>query len=95
MRFFCALSAGRERSLKAGDGPVWALAQRAVSPLGQTALLFAPSGVRAREASPNQPRRGCSGTMLPLASYSFELAPIRLRPTGYAEMGLANKFYTP
>ena len=28
--------------------------------------------------------------MLPLVSYSFELAPIRLRPTGYAEMGLAN-----
>ena len=32
-----------------------------------------------------QPRRGCGGTMLPLVSYSFELAPIRLRPTGYAE----------
>ena len=48
---------GRERSSKAGDGPVWALAKRAVSPLGQTALLFAPSGVRAREGSPNNPGR--------------------------------------
>ena len=61
-----------------------------VSPLGQTALLFAPSGVRAREASPNQPRRGCGGTMLPLVSYSFELAPIRLRPTGYAVTSAAS-----
>lgn len=34
---------------------------RAVSPLGQTSLLFAPSRVRAREASPNQPRRCSKG----------------------------------
>ena len=41
--------------------PLRALAERAVSLLGQTALLFAPSGVWAREESPNQPRRGSKG----------------------------------
>ena len=81
----CFIPGGARTKFESGRRPRLGARSASGKPAWTNSSAVCPAGVRAREASPNQPRRGCGGTMLPLVSYSFELAPIRLRPMSYAE----------